>query len=85
MKMNSTGITREVDQLGRIVIPKEIRDNLKIKSGEKVEIFKSGNMVGIRKFEIDCFACGAKDNLIDLDSKKICKKCVNKLKKIMEW
>jgi len=48
--MKSTGVVRRVDDLGRIVIPKEIRKNLKIKDGESLEIFVNDNAVVLKKF-----------------------------------
>lgn len=48
--MKSTGITRRIDDLGRIVIPKEIRKNLKIKDGELLEIFIDDRDIVLKKF-----------------------------------
>lgn len=49
-KMKTTGVIRRIDDLGRIVIPKEIRKNLRIKSGESVEIFVDGDSIILKKF-----------------------------------
>ncbi|MEY9976535.1 transcriptional pleiotropic regulator of transition state genes [Lysinibacillus sp. RC79] len=49
--MKSTGITRKVDELGRVVIPKELRDNLEIKEKDPLEIFTEGSNIILRKFE----------------------------------
>lgn len=49
--MKSTGIVRRVDDLGRVVIPKEIRRDLKIKEGEPLELFLEGRAVCFRKFD----------------------------------
>ena len=48
--MKSTGVVRRVDELGRIVIPKEIRKNLRIKNGENIEIFLDGDAIILKKF-----------------------------------
>ena len=48
--MKSTGVLRRVDELGRIVIPKEIRKNLKIRDGESLEIFINGDAVVLKKY-----------------------------------
>lgn len=48
--MKSTGVIRRVDELGRIVIPKEIRNNMRIKSGEGLEIFTDGDSLVLKKF-----------------------------------
>lgn len=49
--MKSTGITRKVDELGRVVIPKELRDNLEIKEKDPLEIFTEGSNIILRKYE----------------------------------
>ena len=48
--MKTTGVIRRIDELGRIVIPKEIRKNLRIKNGESVEIFVEGDSIILKKF-----------------------------------
>ena len=50
--MKATGVVRRIDDLGRIVIPKEIRRNLRIRDGESLEIFVDGNDVVLKKFSI---------------------------------
>lgn len=51
--MKDTGIVRMIDDLGRIVIPKELRRTLDIKTGEQMEIFVDGEDVVIRKYQPD--------------------------------
>lgn len=51
--MRATGIIRRVDDLGRVVIPKEVRRNLKIKVGEPLEIYTDNNQVVFKKYEAD--------------------------------
>ena len=48
--MKSTGVVRRVDDLGRIVIPKEIRRTLRIRDGESLEIFVDREMIALKKF-----------------------------------
>ena len=48
--MKTTGVIRRIDELGRIVIPKEIRKNLRIKNGESLEIFVEGDSIILKKF-----------------------------------
>ena len=48
--MKSTGIVRRIDELGRIVIPKEIRKNLKIREGDTLEIYVEKSSIILRKF-----------------------------------
>lgn len=78
------GIVRNIDDLGRIVIPKEFRRLLKIIEGEPTEIFCEGEFVKIRKYSedpIECNICGSEKNLNEIDDKFICEKCIKKIKK----
>ena len=50
--MKSTGIVRRIDELGRIVIPKEIRNNLRLRSGENIEIYTDNDSIIMKKFSI---------------------------------
>ena len=52
--MKSTGVVRRVDDLGRIVIPKEIRRTLRIRDGESLEIFVDREMIALKKFSKMC-------------------------------
>ena len=56
--MKSTGIVRRTDDLGRIVIPKELRRNLRIKEGDPLEIFMEGSYIMLKKYEQTCIFCG---------------------------
>ena len=47
--MKTTGVVRRIDDLGRIVIPKEIRRNLRIRDGESLEIFVEDEMIALKK------------------------------------
>ena len=80
--MKSTGFVRKVDDLGRIVIPKEIRKKLKIEDNSPLEIFSDAFSITIKKINHCCTICGSKDKLIDFNDKFICSKCVNSIKKI---
>ncbi len=78
--MKSTGIIRNVDELGRIVIPKEIRTTLDIKSSDPVEIFTEGDHVILTKYYPACIFCGSSDNVTLYKDKKICAACLAELK-----
>ena len=55
--MKSTGIVRKLDELGRIVIPKEIRNKLNIEQKDSIEIYTDGNSIVLKKFESNCIFC----------------------------
>lgn len=78
--MKGTGITRPIDHLGRVVIPKEIRDSLMIFEGNLVEFFVSGRTISLQKIEDTCVFCGNEKQLIELNGLLTCKKCFENLK-----
>lgn len=77
--MKSLGITRRVDDLGRIVIPKETRTMLDMKIGDPIEFFIDGHNVVLRKYEPGCSYCGNTDTVAELGAIKLCAECKGKL------
>ena len=77
--MKSTGMIRRVDELGRVVIPKEIRNKLDIQEKDPIEIYVDGDCIILKKFESNCVFCGNTKDLIEYKEKLICKKCINDL------
>ena len=77
--MKSTGIIRRVDELGRIVIPIELRNNLKIAEKDPIEIFVDGSSIVLKKHEETCIFCGATKDLVSYKDKLVCTKCANKI------
>ena len=78
--MNNTGITRPVDNLGRVVIPVEIRNQLGIKEKDKILFLTEGKDIILRKYQQKCIFCGKQKELIDFKEQKICKKCYEEIK-----
>ena len=70
--MKSTGIVRRMDELGRVVIPIELRNKLKIVEKDPMEIFVDGSSIVLKKFEENCVFCGSTKNVIDYKGKLIC-------------
>ena len=79
--MKATGIIRKVDELGRVVIPIELRNKFDIKVKDPIEIFVESNSIILRKYEPNCIFCGETKDLVELNEKLVCKKCVSKLDK----
>ncbi len=79
--MKSLGIVRKIDELGRIVLPIETRKRLDIGPKDPVEIFVEKDRVILKKYEPCCIFCGDADNIVNYKDKKICKKCLDELKK----
>ncbi len=77
--MKSTGIVRRVDELGRVVIPKEIRKKLDLNEKDPIEIYVDGRSIILKKFESNCIFCGNNKDLITYKEKLICKKCLYEL------
>ena len=82
--MKSTGITRPVDALGRVVIPMEIRENLNIKTKDLLEIFVQGDKIVLRKHINTCLFCEAEDDLVNFNGQLICKECLKNIAKLNE-
>ena len=77
--MKSTGIVRKLDELGRVVLPMEMRNTLNINPKDPIEIFVEGNEIILRKYEPNCIFCGSSDNNVLLNGKRVCRKCIEKL------
>lgn len=77
--MKSTGIVRKLDELGRVVIPKEIRNKLDIEEKDPIEIYLDGTSIVLKKFETGCIFCNNPKELISYKDKLICKKCLSKI------
>ena len=72
--MKSTGIIRRVDELGRVVIPIELRNQFNI-----VEIYVDGSSIILKKFEPNCIFCGNTKDLHEFNDKLICNDCSKKI------
>jgi looped-hinge helix DNA binding domain, AbrB family len=78
--MKSLGIVRRVDELGRIVLPIELRRSLDIEEKDSLEIFVDGSSIILRKYETRCIFCGNQEDLVSFKSKHICPECEQQLK-----
>ena len=82
--MKATGIVRKVDELGRVVIPIELRNKFNIKVKDPIEIFVDDNSIILQKYEPNCIFCGNSKKLMKYNDKMICHKCAEKIKKQLE-
>lgn len=78
--MKSTGIVRKVDELGRIVLPIELRKNLDIQEKDPLEIFVEGTSIILRKYAPACVFCGESDGVTPYLGKNICLHCLSNLR-----
>lgn len=77
--MKFTGIVRKVDQLGRLVLPKEIRQKFKIDIGDPVEIYVEEDKIILRKYRNVCCICNSTEDLIECNEMFVCKNCIKDL------
>ncbi len=80
--MKSTGIVRQIDQLGRVVIPKEIRNTLDINDRDPIEIFIDGSDIILRKHQPSCIFCGSNENITFYKHKLVCRQCLSELSEL---
>ena len=80
--MKSTGIVRKVDELGRVVLPIELRRSLDIEEKDALEIYVDGNSVILKKYEPDCIFCGNARDVVNFKGKNICSTCLKDMKKV---
>lgn len=80
--MKSTGIVRKVDELGRIVLPAELRRTLDIGERDELEIYLDDDKVVLKKYEASCVFCASSCKLVNYRGRNICMDCVQKLNEI---
>ena len=79
--MKSTGIVRNIDVLGRIVIPKETRRTLHIENLDPMEIYVQDDCIILKKYSASCLFCGSPKNLVEYQDKRVCSACIDNLDK----
>ena len=82
--MKSTGIVRRVDELGRAVIPIEIRNKFEIAEKDPIEIYVECSSIILKKFEPNCVFCGSTKDLVEYKDKLVCSKCAENLNQLKD-
>ncbi len=77
--MKSTGIVRKVDELGRIVLPVELRRIMDIQIKDSLEIMTEDDKIVLKKYEPRCVFCGSKENISEFKGRCVCENCVKEL------
>ena len=77
--MKTTGIVRKVDDLGRIVLPIELRRILDIAERDELEIYMDQDRIILQKYEPACVFCGIAQELVTYHSKNVCRSCIDKM------
>ena len=80
--MKSTGVTRQIDELGRFVLPKEIRRSLDINTKDSLEIFLDNDRIILQKYQPACTFCEEAADVVLFEGKRICRGCLEKLKNL---
>jgi transcriptional pleiotropic regulator of transition state genes len=76
VELKSTGIVRKVDELGRVVIPIELRRTLDIEEKDALEIYVDGEHIILKKYAPACIFCDDARDVIQYKGKNICKNCL---------
>lgn len=77
--MKSIGIVRKMDDLGRIVLPAELRRQFEIAEKDAVEIYTDGDKIVLKKYATSCSFCGEQEDLIAFKDKYICPQCLKEI------
>jgi len=80
--MKATGMVRKVDELGRIVLPIEMRRTLDIAERDPLEIYVDGSSIILKKYRTTCMFCDSSKNVVEFHGKQVCKKCLQELKNL---
>ena len=80
--MKKTGITRAIDEVGRIVLPKELRATMDLNTKDELYISVEGARIILKKIQPSCIFCGNSENLVIFEENKICQNCVEKIAKL---
>ena len=78
--MKSTGIVRKIDELGRIVLPIELRRTYDLAVKDAVEIYTDDDKIILKKFQRTCIFCGSSEEVVEYKGKTVCAECMAELK-----
>lgn len=82
--MKSTGIVRKVDELGRVVLPVELRRTLGIGEKDALEIYVDKERIVLKKYEPACIFCGGAENVTNFKNKLVCQDCIREMPALLE-
>ena len=83
--MKSTGVVRPVDNMGRVVIPREIRKQLGVENSvDSFEIYIEDDKVVLKKYQTACVFCGSTDECVEYKDRCVCADCIERLNKAKE-
>ena len=77
--MKSTGVVRKIDELGRVVLPSELRRVFGIREGDELEISVNGEQIILQKRQDLCLFCGAESPAVEFRGRRVCDECAGEL------
>lgn len=80
--MQQTGIVRQLDKLGRIVLPIELRRSFNLEHEDYLEIYVENGRIILQKYQPNCFLCNSGDDLMEVKGKCICKACLQDMPRV---
>lgn len=80
--MKATGFIKKIDEMGRIVVPKDIRKALGVSNLDYVQFYLDENGVVLRKYNNCCFLCSSCENVVPYKERFICENCIAELKNL---
>ena len=82
--MKATGIVRKIDDVGRIVLPMELRKVMNLRGSEdSLEIFTDDDRIILQKYKASCVFCNSLDDIIEYNGNKVCADCIKKMADII--
>jgi transcriptional pleiotropic regulator of transition state genes len=78
-KMKYTGVVRRIDDLGRIVLPVELRRTMELDNGDSLEIFVEDNKIILKKYQPACIFCGDANEIAVFKGRNVCPSCAKEL------
>ena len=79
--MKKIGTSRTIDELGRVVVPKEMRERCGLEPGDRIEFHTEGDRIMLCKFQGSCVFCGGTNNVRTALGRQICEDCLLEIKK----
>ncbi|MDJ0305367.1 AbrB/MazE/SpoVT family DNA-binding domain-containing protein [Dehalobacter sp.] len=79
--MKSTGIVRKLDELGRVVLPIELRRNFNINEKDSLEVYVDEDKIILRKYNPGCKCCGSVERVMEIQGLRLCENCLSAIKK----
>lgn len=80
--MKATGIVRKIDELGRVVLPVELRRVLDISERDPLEIYVDGASIILKKYRPNCIFCNAAEDVTEFRGKNVCAKCLREMREL---